>query len=129
MPATSTGALATAIRPTALPAPLALAEARVTQVEVELRLRLAEALLSDLEAERDQINAELAEVRSERDAWKVLATRLLLAPKRSWWSFLVSGRGSRRQRDGGHTVALDSPTGPRPPGQRLPRKTNERGFR
>jgi hypothetical protein len=38
-------------RPTALPPPLALAEARLTQVEVELRLTLAEALLSDLEAE------------------------------------------------------------------------------
>jgi hypothetical protein len=79
--------VAIAKRPTALPAPLALAEARVTQVEVELRLSLAGTLLSDLEAERDQINAELAEVRSERDAWKVLATRLLLAPKRSWRSF------------------------------------------
>jgi hypothetical protein len=63
----------------------------VTQVEVELRLTLAEALLRDLEAERDQLNAELAEVRSERDAWKILA-RLLLAPKRSWWSFLARGR-------------------------------------
>ena len=79
-------------RPTALPPPLALAEARLTQVEVELRLTLAEALLSDLEAERDQINAELAELRSERDAWRVLATRLLLARKRSWWSFLVRGK-------------------------------------
>jgi hypothetical protein len=84
--------VAMAKRPTALPAPLALAEARVTQVEVELRLSLAEGLLSDLEAERDQINAELAEVRSERDAWKVLATRLLLTRKRSWWSFLGSGK-------------------------------------
>jgi hypothetical protein len=107
------------------PAPLVVAEARVTQVEVELRLRLAEALLSELEAERDQLNAELAEdpwpgtsvsvarwrrmangddqssgisvqhraeVRLERDAWKVVATRLLLAPKRSWWSFLAGGR-------------------------------------
>jgi hypothetical protein len=75
-----------------LPALLAVAEARVTQVEVELRLTLAEALLRDLEAERDQLNAELAEVRSERDAWKILAARLLLAPKRSWWSFLARGR-------------------------------------
>jgi hypothetical protein len=74
------------------PAPLVVAEARVTQVEVELRLRLAEALLSELEAERDQLNAELAEVRLDRDAWKVVATRLLLAPKRSWWSFLAGGR-------------------------------------
>ena len=83
--------VAIAKRPSALPAPLARAEARVTQVEVEVRLTLTEMLLSDLEAERDQINAELAEVRSERDAWK-LATRLLLARKRSWWSFLASGK-------------------------------------
>jgi hypothetical protein len=87
MPATSISAHK---RPTTSPAPLALAEARVTQVEVELQLALAETLLSDLEAEREQFNAQLAEVRSERDAWKVLATRLLLARKRSWWSFLVS---------------------------------------
>jgi hypothetical protein len=64
----------------------------VTEVEVELRLTLAEALLSDLEAERARLDAELAEVRSERDAWKVLATWLLLAPKRAWWwSFLARG--------------------------------------
>jgi hypothetical protein len=67
--------------------PLARAEARVTEVEVELRLTLAEALLSDLEAERARLDAELAEVRSERDAWKVLATWLLLARKRPRWSF------------------------------------------
>jgi hypothetical protein len=96
MPATSTNAhdknlVAIAKRPTALPAPLARAEARVTQVEVELRLTLAEALLSDLEAERDQINAELAELRSERDGryW----------PRGCYWHpsdlggrFLVSGK-------------------------------------
>jgi hypothetical protein len=72
--------------------PLAAAEARVAQVEIELRLTLAEGLLSELEMERDQLNAELAEVRSERDAWKMVATRLLLAPKRSWWSLLAAGR-------------------------------------
>ena len=80
------------LSPMGLSAPLAVAEARVTQVEVELRLTLAELLLSELEAERNQLNVELAEVRSERDAWKVVATRLLLAPKRSWWSFLAAGR-------------------------------------
>jgi hypothetical protein len=98
MPATSIRAhnqnlVATAKRPTAVPAPqLDAAEARVAQVEVELRLTMAEALLSDLEAERNQLNVELAEVRSERDAWKVVATRLLLAPKRSWWSFMAADR-------------------------------------
>ena len=66
-------AMAHRLKRTASPIdPLAPAEARVTQVEVELRLIMAEAL-SDLEAERDQLDAELAEVRSERDAWKVLA--------------------------------------------------------
>ena len=49
--------------------PLAAAEARVAQVEIELRLTLAEGLLSELEMERDQLNAELTEVRSERDAF------------------------------------------------------------
>jgi hypothetical protein len=78
------------LKPTASPIdPLARAEAEawVTQVEVELRLTLAEALLLDLEAERARLDAELAKVGSERDAWKVLATWLLLAPKRPRWSF------------------------------------------
>ena len=72
--------------------PLAWIEERVIQVEVELRLAMAEATLLELEAERGRLDAELVEVRSERDAWKVLATWLLLAPKQSWWSFLVKSR-------------------------------------
>jgi capsule polysaccharide export protein KpsE/RkpR len=81
-----------------LTAPLALAEARLTQVEAELRQTLAEEQISNLEAQASylaarvcQLEAELAEVRTqrdnlevERDEWKRLAQRLL-TPKRSWW--------------------------------------------
>jgi hypothetical protein len=69
--------------PAASPAaPLALAEARVTQVEVEFRLTLAEERVSRLEA-------ELAVVQTQRDAWMMLAQQLLL-PKRAWWRRLAS---------------------------------------
>jgi hypothetical protein len=81
------------LRATASPtASLALAAARLTQVEAELRLTLAEAQVSDLEAElaevrtqRDNLEAELADVRAQRDNWMTLAQRL--APKRSWLPF------------------------------------------
>jgi capsule polysaccharide export protein KpsE/RkpR len=79
-------------------APLALAEARVTGVQAELRLTLTEEQVSNLEAQASylaarvcQLEAELAEVRTqndnlevERDEWKRLAQRLL-TPKRFWW--------------------------------------------
>jgi len=81
-----------------LTAPFELAEARLTQVEAELRRTLAEEQISNLEAQASylaarvcQPEAELAEVRTqrdnlevERDEWKRLAQRLL-TPKRSWW--------------------------------------------
>jgi hypothetical protein len=71
-----------ALWPAASPAaPLALAEARVTQVEAELRLTLAEERVSHLEA-------ELAATQTQRDAWMMLAQQLLL-PKRSWWRRLA----------------------------------------
>ena len=46
--------------------PLALAEARVSQVEAELRLILVEAQASRLEERLSHLEAELADVRTQR---------------------------------------------------------------
>jgi hypothetical protein len=53
----------------------------VTQVGAELRLTLAEERVSHLEA-------ELAAMQTQRDAWMMLAQQLLL-PKRAWWRRLA----------------------------------------
>jgi hypothetical protein len=50
-------------KPAAPPAPLVLAEARVSQVEAELWLILVEAQVSCLEERLSHLEAELADVR------------------------------------------------------------------
>ena len=48
------------------PESLSLAEARLSQVEVELRLMLVEAQASSLEERLSHLEAELADVRTQR---------------------------------------------------------------
>ena len=54
-------------KPASPPAPLALAEARVSQVEADLRLILVEAQVSRLEEQLSHLEDELADVRTQRD--------------------------------------------------------------
>jgi hypothetical protein len=66
---------------------LALAEARVSEVETKLQLAIAEGRVSHLEAHLSRLEAELADVRTQRDNWMVLAQTLLTTRRKSWWPF------------------------------------------